>query len=83
MRDTEHRKRPIVEIVVLQTTKYFEEQMTSFCQMNAFQNRYRDYAQLIQQQPHIIFYKDFTKIAIFNTTTHKMNVIKNLKNILS
>lgn len=53
--------------------------MTNFCHMNWFQNQYRDYAEIIQEKNQIIFFKDFTTIALFNNQTHTINLIKNIK----
>ena len=36
MQDTDHRRRPIVEILTLKTSRTFEEPMTNFCHMHAF-----------------------------------------------
>lgn len=66
MKDRDHRKRPNMEFQILKVKEQMNEVNSVFGHLTKLQNKYQDFAQLIQCNEQIIFMNGKEKITVYD-----------------
>ena len=73
--DIDHRKRAIIEVNTLHSIEAFDEPMSYFKIMKSMKNKYGNYADILNVDSQVYFYKDLYNLCNFDVESKLMNTI--------